>query len=224
MAVWCGPLAPAANAPAAYTLVGVRGELADLKKSVAGGSTAECENCATIRLVTLVEQFFRIMIKDDRLKGYKIRNSKMSQISSSVMGDIFRHHAKKRESADYDETICRFYSAAANVGSCKFFEDSRVVQFPNVQEIDRLVNGILGAPNNDISEWIYVHTQTFQHVYRVQHYAGDMFRNKNTRSMYTKFFDTRHVLVHTLNLRPPDTSGYFGMVEDLFDRVERENP
>ena len=107
----------------------MRGELAGLKKSVDGGSTAECENYTTIRLVTLVEQFFRIMIKDGRLKGYKLYNPKMNQISSSVMGDIFKHHIKKpgSEKVDYDETICRFYSVAANVGACRFFGDSRVV-------------------------------------------------------------------------------------------------
>ena len=167
------------------------------------------------------------MIKDGRLKDYKLKNLKMNQISSSVMGDIFEHHVKKPEFAKadyYDETICRFYSVAANVGSCNFFRDSRVVQFPDIQEIERLVNHILGAPDNDISEWIYAHTQTFQNVYRVQRYAGDMFKNKNTKSRYTKFFDTRHVLVHTLNPRSPATSVYFGMVKDLFDRVERENP
>ena len=204
----------------------MRRELADLKKSVAAGSTTECENYTTIRLVTLVEQFFRIMIRDGRLKDYKLNNPKMNQISSSVMGDIFKHHVKKPGFAkvDYDETICRFYSITANVGPCKFFGDSRVIQFPNVQEIDRLVNHILGVPDNDISEWIYAHTQTFQHVYRVQYYAGNMFKDKGTISRYTKFFDTRHVLVHTLNPRPPATSNHFDMVEDLFDRVERENP
>ena len=203
----------------------MRGELADLKKSVAGGSTAECENYAAIRLVTLVEQFFRVMIKDGRLKNYKYYNTKMNQISSSVIGDIFRHHVKPEfRMVDYDETICRFYSVAANVGPCKFFENTRVVQFPSIREIDRLVAHILGAPDNNISEWIYAHTQTFQHVYRVQHYAGNMFRDKNTISRYTKFFNTRHVLVHTLNPRSPATLDYFGMVEDLLDRVERENP
>lgn len=97
----------------------MRGELADLKKSVGSGSTTECENYTTIRLVTLVEQFFRIMIKDGRLKGYKLHNSKMNQISSSVIGDIFKNHVKKPGFAevDYDETICRFYSITANIGS-----------------------------------------------------------------------------------------------------------
>lgn len=204
----------------------MRGELVDLKKSVAVGSTAECENYTAIRLVTLVEQFFRVMIKDGRLKDYKRYNTKMNRISSSVMGDIFKHHVKKPgfTKVDYDETICRFYSVAANAGPCKFFGDSRVVEFPNVREIDRLVSHILGAPDNDISEWSYAHTQTFQHVYRVQRYAGNMFKTKNAISRYTKFFDTRHVLVHTLNPRSPTTSDYFGMVEDLFDKVERENP
>ena len=141
------------------------------------------------------------------------------------MGDIVKHHVRQpgSEKVNYDDSICRLYSTAASTGAGTFY-DSRVVQFHDPKEMDVMVGQLLGVPDSDISEWIYAHTQTFQHVYRIQHYVGGMFKDKNTISRYTKFFDTRHVLVHTLNTRSPVTSDYFDMVEDLFDTVERENP
>ena len=139
---------------------------------------------------------------------------------------LIGHHATHAgsEEVDYDETVCKVYTLAANASTGTFYKDSRTIQFHNTQEIDRLVNRVLGAPDSDISEWIYAHTQTFQHVYRIRHHAGDMFKDKYTISRYTKFFDMRHALVHTLNQRSPATSDYFDIVRDLFDRVERENP
>ena len=41
----------------------MRKNLAGLKKSATGGSTVECENHISISPVTLVEQFFCVMIK-----------------------------------------------------------------------------------------------------------------------------------------------------------------
>lgn len=46
-----------------------------MRRSVDSGSTSECENYTTIRLVTMVEQFFRIMVKEGRLKDYKLLGS-----------------------------------------------------------------------------------------------------------------------------------------------------
>ena len=102
-------------------MAGVRGKLADLRRSVDGGSTSECESYTAIRLATMAEQFFGIMVREGRPKDYKL-NSKMNRMSSSVMGDIVRHHAGQPgfEKVNYDEGICRPYNTAANTGACTF--------------------------------------------------------------------------------------------------------
>ena len=46
-----------------------------MKESVGGGSTTECESYTTIRLVTIVEQFFQVELPRPLTNGNNTRSS-----------------------------------------------------------------------------------------------------------------------------------------------------
>lgn len=191
----------------------------------------ECKNYVPIRLVTIIEQFFRIMKKMDRIGAIDVQHitlkslrSKPKPVSLSILVDIFVHHGNEPKigSDDYEESIHNFCDDASN--NCRFNTMTYNVEFNDVANIEKLIRYVLlGTYSQDIFDWIAVHTYSFQSVSAIKNYAGNLFNDSNTLEKYTRLFDARHSMVHTLGNRDPDIQ-WFDLVKDLFKKVKTENP
>lgn len=211
-----------------HTILEVRNELDKLKNSVDEGLTKECTNYIPIRLVTLIEQFFRIMIKTNRLESKKNESCDrfpQSEISISTLNELFKQYNNQKpfEDQDYSEDIRIYCSNDTNSNNYpKYNKNKNSIKFKNIKQIDCLVKDVLGEENKNLSDWIYVHTQTFQSVQSIESYSKIF--TGNVRKEYICLFDTRHNLVHTLGERSFDKYGYFDLVQDLFNDVEDKHP
>ena len=204
----------------AYTLLGVKNELCQLSASLSD-STKECKNYIPVRLVTIIEQFFRVMIVLGRIDR---RPDIWNPVSVSTLISIFEHCGKPQSIDDnYGETIRVF--CKGDDKRCKYDTKTNNVRFlkDHCAAIDDLVLGVLKEPNPNVSKWINAQTQSFQNVKAIECYAANFLDTKKVKQ-YMELFDTRHNLVHTLNGVRFDASGCFDLVEELFAAVESENP
>ena len=224
-------MAPPLAGQTAYTLAGVFNELARFKKSIDNNTTHECENYVPIRLVTIIEQFFRVMMKLGRLGRITVRKQKdlkkkvwvPKAISITTLVDIFVHNDTRKmiETEDYEEFITQFCDDQSN--NCEFNTMTYNVEFNDETEIKKLVEYVLPSYDHDIFEWIAVHTHSFQSPQAIKQYAGTLFDDDATAEKYSQLFDTRHIAVHTFNGKPLDPN-WFNLVSDLFVVVEKEHP
>lgn len=229
-------MATTAGSQTPYTLVGVEKELDLLKNAVNNNLMHECKNYISIRLVTIIEQFFRIMKKLGKfgiidvyhVKLYQSKSKKPKTMpkptSLSILVDIFVHHGNQARigSDAYKESIRDFCDNKNN--NCTFNAMTYNVEFSKITDIRELVEYVLlGKYSQNVFEWIAVHTHSFQTVRVIKKYAGNLFDDDNTLEKYTRLFDARHSTVHTLSGRNPDTQ-WFDLVKYLFKTVKTENP
>ena len=207
---------------------GIKNEVYRIKEAVQDGSTQECRNYIPIRLVTIIEQFFRVMIVDGRISK---RTNASGSVSVSTLVDILEHFRGPQLSDDYGEIIDEDYGEAIRVfcredNGCRYNEERVDVKFPKGPNmvIDELVSYVLGKSNAKASKWVGANTQSFQNVGVIRQYTGNFLDPPDMTKRYKQLFDTRHNLVHTLVDREFDIKHYFDLVERLFEVVERENP
>lgn len=203
-----------------YALDDVKNEFRRFKNTVIkDGSMQDCANYVPIRLVTIIEQFFRAMMIEGKIRR---RDSVDSWVSVSTLVDIFEYHKKPQLNDDGS-----IYDYAGEIAvfcdrdnRCDYDDRKNSVILQNVGAIEDLVSSILGPENADVSKWIEAYTQSFQSVRAIEKYAKDFFDKKEIREDYSALFDTRHNLVHTLSGRSFNASHYLDLVDKLFKKVE----
>ena len=211
-----------------YTLDGVEKELDALKNALDDDLTSICKNYVPIRLVTIIEQFFRIMKKQGKFGSidvYHVGPKKVPKpISLSILTDIFVHHGNRIEikSDAYKEGIQNFCDDKNN--NCKFDAVTYNIEFSEDADIKKMVEDVLlGEYSQNIFEWIAVHTHSFQTARVIKKHAGDLLDDDDALEKYTRLFDARHSMVHTLSSRTLDNQ-WFDLVKDLFNAIKAKNP
>ena len=213
-----------------YTLDGVEKELDALKNALDDDLTSICKNYVPIRLVTIIEQFFRIMKKQGKFGSIDVYHVSLKSkkvpkpISLSILTDIFVHHGNRTEikSDAYKESIQNFCDDKNN--NCKFDAVTYNIEFSEDADIKKMVEDVLlGEYSQNIFEWIAVHTHSFQTARVIKRHAGDLLDDDGALEKYTRLFDARHSMVHTLSSRTLDNP-WFDLVKDLFNAIKAKNP
>ena len=147
-----------------------------------------------------------------------------NSVSVSTLVSIFELLGKPQSvDDDYGEAIRVFCKEDGK--RCKYDTKTNSVRFLKEQAmvIDELVLVVLERANPNVSKWINAQAQSFQNVKAIECYATNFLDDKIVKQ-YQELFDTRHNLVHTLNIRQFTVLDYFDLVEKLFATVENENP
>ena len=200
-----------------FLLSDVKKEFERFESAVLANSTQECKNYIPIRLVTIVEQFFRAMIATGKIHKHGPADK---WISTSTLVDICEYHGKPQTpNDDYADAIRVFCKKSSR---CNYNEETNSVSFDNEGVIVDLISRVLDKENPKVKKWIVAYTQSFQSVNAIAPYAKSLLSDTNVREKYSLLFDTRHNLVHTLNERSLTIHDYFDMVKRLFTSVEKQ--
>lgn len=175
-------------------------------------------NYIPIHIVTIIEQFLRVMIKKGRIK----HKGRISVISIStlvaVFEDIYNHNL--RDEPNHAENIRVF---CISNDKCRYNPINNNVIFKNTMVIGELVEYVLGMKDKDVAEWLELYCYSFQNIGVIEPYVGTLFEDKDITTKYMMMFDTRHNLVHTLNKLKFNKKEYFNMVRTLFKKIEDNN-
>ena len=197
----------------------VKNEFQRFKNSTINNLTEECENYVLIRLITIVEQFFRAMLAAGRISR---RPDIWNEVSVSLLVDIFENYKAQDIDDDYGEGIRVFCKKNNNGYNYDTKKDSIKFQKEQDVTIGNLVTAVLGKRNEKVVEWIKAQTQPFQSVKAIECYTGTFLDDYNEAKKYTMLFNTRHSLTHTLSNKQLDMT-YFDLIERLFVEVENNN-
>lgn len=193
--------------PPGYTVEEVRKSLKDLKKSHEDGCMEHCGNYVTIRLVTLIEQFCRIVYRRRRLK-YDWKKS--PRITIQILVDVFQRF---KPGIEHDECEHKIRLFGARNGENI---DGRI-RLKSDNEVRDLVKAVLGKHNSDAEEWIRLYMLSFQSVKSIKTKLSVSFSLTQINDL-NKLFGKRNAAVHASSDTQVDESA-FGMVESLLKLI-----
>lgn len=197
--------------PPGYTPDEVWDSLRDLKASYRSGHMVHCSNYVTIRLVTLIEQFCRIVYRR-RCLEYDWKQAP-PPITIQILVDVFR-----RFKPDINHEKCEFkirlYGSRSNRGT-----DDKI-RLKSNDEVRDLVKTVLGKQDPDAEEWIRLYMLSFQSVKSIKDRLGVLFTEEQHRGI-NELFGRRNTVVHTPSDRQVNKST-FVMVESLFQLIDSE--
>lgn len=197
------------DTPPGYTLKEVWDSFNDLKAMYESGRMTSCDNYITIRLVTVIEQFCRVVYKHRRLE-YDWKQAPPS-IAIHILADIFQ---KFDPNIEYDE--CELRIRLYGKHSDKSV-DSRIRLKSDI-EVQSLVKTVLKKQNQDAVEWIRLYMLSFQSVKSIKDKPGVPFLTKDLHNDLNNLFGRRNVAVHTLSDNQVDKLA-FTTVELLFTLI-----
>ena len=197
-------------------------ELGRLKKLYLNENSECDENYVPIRLVTIIEHFFRTLLKRRLVNEPKFKpkitinyhlllNSLNTAIQKCVDNDTVPE-------SSLDEAIDRY----ANKNAMQAVPDR--IEFDNAWVLDYLIEDVCGHYWwHGIREDIQASSVSFQNTHSIKEHFKAVF-DVVDEEKYHKFFNIRHTLVHTLNAPDITIDDYFEMAEDLMlTALEQEN-
>lgn len=201
-----------------HTLTDVRREFRVLKKIYRRRS--DMHKLRTDTTGTLIEQFFRVMIKEKRISVPEAK----TRVSISILESLFQQLQQKPKAGEAYTRAEDIRLACKKTKNCHCNDDRHSVRFDGMSSRDELVTRLMGKPDQDASEWIRLYSLSLQSVDDISNYTGNLLDSPDLRIEYSEFFGTRNRLAHSLTSKQVNVTRYFYLTELLFKEVEKTNP
>ena len=193
--------------PSGYTLIEIRDSFNNLRTSYESGRMDHCTNYIPIRLVTLIEQFCRVVHKQGQAKyDWDYR-----PVSLPILVDVFQRFKPDIKDCEFKIRMYRTHA-----GSQTGTDD--VIRLRSDDDVCNLVESVLSEPNQEVFEWIRLYMLSFQSLKSIKDELEVSFPQLMNVEC-NKLFSIRHAVAHTMSDHQVSRS-MFVMVDSLLHMIE----
>ena len=210
------------------TLIKTFVELYQLEESIAD-TAKECQkNYAIVRMVTIVEQFFREIVRLKMRKMPELIPDNSISLEKSLIIDAFRQYGfgwPGSECMDYEELVEDFITENQKHG-VKRLPDSSISMKHTI--IDELIKHVGKHHTLGLKELLISSSFPFQSTHSIENnmkrFGISVFVNEQAsmglkKEDYDELFDARHMAVHTFNKTGLDIKTYQERIWCMFEYV-----
>ena len=216
------------------TLMNVFVELYQLKEFTVDTAEEYQKNYAIVRMVTIVEQFFREIVRWKMRKMPEPIPDNSIGLEKSLIIDAFRQYGfgwPGSEGVDYEQLVEDFITKNQKHGvECSSDGGNISMKHPIIDELIKHV----GRHNTfGLKELLISSSFSFQNTYLIEknmrHFDILVFANEQVsaglkKEDYDELFDARHVVVHTFNKTGLDIKKYLARIWRMFEYVLNSLP
>ena len=215
------------------TLIKTFVELYQLEESMAD-TAKECQkNYAIVRMVTIVEQFFREIVRLKMRKMPELIPDNSISLEKSLIIDAFRQYGfgwPGSECMDYEKLVEDFITENQKHG-VKRLPDSSISMKHAI--IDELIKHVGRHHTLGLKELLISSSFPFQSTHSIENnmkrfdilvFANEQAFMGLKKEDYDELFDARHVVVHTFNKTGLDIKIYLERIWRMFEYVLNRLP
>lgn len=193
--------------PSGYTLIEIRDSLNNLRISYESGHMDHCTNYIPIRLVTLIEQFCRIVHKQGRAKyDWDYR-----PVSLPILVGVFKRFKPDIKDCEFKIRMYRTHDGSQT-------EADGIIRLRSDDDVCNMVESVLNEPNQEVFEWIRLYMLSFQSLKSIKDKLEVSFPPLMNVEC-NKLFSMRHAAAHTLSDHQVSRS-MFVMVDSMLHMIE----
>ena len=193
--------------PSGYTMIEIRDSFNNLRTLYESGRMDHCTNYISIRLVTLIEQFCRVVYKQGQAKyDWDYR-----PVSLPILVDVFQRFKPDIKDCEFKIRMYR-----THVGLQTGTDD--VIRLRSDDDVYNLVKSVLNEPNQEVFEWIRLYMLSFQSLKSIKDALEVSFPPLMNMEC-NKLFSIRHAVAHTMSDHQVSRN-VFVMVDSMLHMIE----